>query len=428
MSTRTLFRILVLVSLLAVTAAPASATNGDNLIAIGPIARAMGGVGVAAPQDAISAVFANPAAMCFGPYCPSGEFNFAGSAFAPHVDAKVSFPGTGVTIDADSEDKIYPIPALGLSVPISKEFPFWRFGLSAYGVTGLGVDYKDTDLDQSGFYDFGPMGSFPLVAGEFTELSIMKFSPAIAVQPLENLSLGLGLHVNYGSLDLREGSSTGFALGAQIGAIYKPTDTISLGINYVTPQKVDHDNVADFDGDGNADTLELESPQHIDFGIAYQPLFADLLLEADVKWINWSNAAGYDDFDWDDQWVFAVGAQYRPAVMPKLALRAGYNYGENPVKEHDGFDGTTLTRVQGKSLPTYYYETFRIIGFPAIVEHHLTLGVGYDFTPSFSMHLGYVHGFETTIRQNGTDITGQPVELESTLSEDSFDFGLTWRF
>ena len=49
------------------------ATNGDNLIGIGPISRAMGGVGVAAPQDAISAIFANPAATCFGNYCQIGR-------------------------------------------------------------------------------------------------------------------------------------------------------------------------------------------------------------------------------------------------------------------------------------------------------------------------------------------------------------------
>ena len=49
-------------------APPAMATNGDNLIGVGPISRAMGGVGIAAPQDAISAVFSNPAAMCFGPF------------------------------------------------------------------------------------------------------------------------------------------------------------------------------------------------------------------------------------------------------------------------------------------------------------------------------------------------------------------------
>ena len=73
------------------------ATNGDNLIGVGPISRAMGGVGIAAPQDAISAVFANPAAMCFGPFCPTGEVDFAGTMFIPDVKAKVSGPGVGGT-------------------------------------------------------------------------------------------------------------------------------------------------------------------------------------------------------------------------------------------------------------------------------------------------------------------------------------------
>src|SRR5512135_575729 len=71
------------------------ATNGDNLMAIGPIARSMGGVGVAAPQDAISAVFANPAAMCFGPYCPGSEVNFAGSVFMPAAHAQITIPAFG---------------------------------------------------------------------------------------------------------------------------------------------------------------------------------------------------------------------------------------------------------------------------------------------------------------------------------------------
>ena len=69
------------------------ATNGDNLIAIGPISRAMGGVGIAYPLDAISAVFANPAAMCFGLYCPSAEVNFAGTLFMPDVEAKITTGG-----------------------------------------------------------------------------------------------------------------------------------------------------------------------------------------------------------------------------------------------------------------------------------------------------------------------------------------------
>jgi len=195
----------------------AMATNGTNLIAIGPISRAMGGTGIAAPQDAISAVFSNPAAMCFGPYCPSTEVNFSGTLFMPKVDAKIT-TADGV-IKADSEDNIYAIPAIGLSVPLSEGPQNWRFGLAAYGVSGLGVDYKDTAIDLASY-----PGGAPVASGEYTELQIMKFAPSIAFQPLPNLSLGLALHINYETLDLRDGGSTAYAFGFQPGIIWKPLD------------------------------------------------------------------------------------------------------------------------------------------------------------------------------------------------------------
>ena len=68
----------------------AFATNGDNMIAIGPVARAMGGVGIAYPLDAISSVFANPAPMCFGEYRLASESNFSGTLFMPEIDTKVT--------------------------------------------------------------------------------------------------------------------------------------------------------------------------------------------------------------------------------------------------------------------------------------------------------------------------------------------------
>lgn len=417
------FATILVVLLVGFGVGSAQATNGDYLIGIGPISRSMGGVGIAAPQDAISAVFANPAAMCFGPYCPESEINFAGTLFAPEVKAKVT--NAKGTIEADGDDKVYPIPAFGLSVPITQAPPFWRFGLSAYGVSGLGVDYRDTAIENNSFYNFGPMGQFPLVAGSYTELSIMKFAPSIAVQPFDKWSFGLAFHIDYASLDLGDGSSNNYGYGVQVGAIYKPTEKLSFGLNYVSPQNVDFDNVSDFDGDGSKDTLKLEMPQTVGLGAAYQ-LTSKLLVEADVKWVNWSSANGYEDFDWDDQWVFAIGGQY--AVTTKLKLRAGYNYASNPVNEHNGFNGMQMTSVQGKSMPAYYYETFRIIGFPAIAEHHLSFGIGYAFTPRFEVNFGYMHAFSNSISETGTDITGRPVELKSDLSEDSLDFGLTWRF
>ena len=398
----------------------ALATNGDNLIAIGAIARSMGGVGIAAPLDAISAVFSNPAAMCFGPYCPSSEIDFDGTLFMPKVDAKIK--RVNETISADSDDKVYAIPAIGLSVPITDKFPFWRFGLAAYGVTGLGVDYRGTSLDQP----YAGYGGYPLIAGEYTQLSIMKFAPAVAFQPNERLSFGLAAHIDYSTLDLRDGSSPGYGIGAQLGMIYKVNDNLSLGLNYITPQNVNHNDVVDFDNDGDPDRLKLESPQQVGFGVAYKFFNYKMLLEADVKWINWNGANGYDDFGWGDQWVFAVGGQYQP--IQKLFLRMGYNYGENPVNVHNGWNGQSPAAVQGKVMPRYYYETFRVIGFPAVVEHHITAGIGYEFSPKFALNLGLMHAFSKTINEQGTDITGQPVGIESTLSENSLDLGLTWRF
>ncbi|MEJ2253621.1 MAG: outer membrane protein transport protein [Nitrospirota bacterium] len=422
--------ILLVCGMVAVLAPTAQATNGDNLIAVGPIARAMGGVGIAAPQDAISAVFSNPAAMCFGPYCPGSEVNFAGTLFMPSPEGKITIQGVGV-IDADSDEKVYAIPAFGLSVPIN---PKLRFGLAAFGVSGLGVDYRDTAIEDPTFFDFSGVGAgpfAPLASGEYTQLQIMKFSPNIAYLVNDKLSVGLGVHIIYSSLDFRNGSSFNYGAGVQVGAIYKATDMVSLGVTYQSPQSVDHKNVLAANGQ-NAD-LKLESPQEVGVGVAFEPLPGQLLLEVDGKWVNWSGAKGYEDFGWDDQFVVAVGGQYKP--VPKLALRLGYNYAKNPVDENNGWDGSfgvsgpnDVVMVQGTPFPRYYYETFRIIGFPAIVQHHITGGVGYEFTNNFAMNLAYTHAFSETLTESGTDPFGRPVALESQLSENSLEFGVTWRF
>ncbi len=47
-------------------------------------------------------------------------------------------------------------------------------------------------------------------------------------------------------LDLGSGTSSGFALGAELGAIYK-TGPFSFGAVYISPQKIKHKNVANFD-------------------------------------------------------------------------------------------------------------------------------------------------------------------------------------
>jgi long-chain fatty acid transport protein len=402
----------------------ALATNGDNLIGVGPISRAMGGVGIAAPQDAISAVFSNPAAMCFGDFCPSSQVDFAGTIFKPDTHATVNAGSR--SFDATSAPRVYPIPALGISFNF-KELPKWRFGFGAYGVTGQGVDYRQTSLDQPIPVPPG-FPSLPLASGLRTDLTLLKFAPTVAYMPLPWLSVGVALNIDYSTLDLGSGSASGFGLGAQIGAIVKPHPKVSFGVTYITPQNITYRRVTDFNGDGSLDDLTLGSPNIFGAGIAFEPILQKLLIEGNIKWLNWSNARGYKDFDWRDQVVFSVGAQYKP--IPKLALRLGYNYAQSPVTPHRTFQGGpgNFTNVQGFQVPTYYFESFRTVGFPAIVEHHITCGVGYNVTKKFIFNISYMHAFENKITETGTNPFGQPAKLESRLSEDSVDIGFSIRF
>ncbi len=406
----------------ALVATPALATNGDSMMAIGPNARAMGGVGIASPQDAISAVFANPAAMCFTPGCAYSEVNFSGTIFMPHVKASVDLQNGG-SFAANGKDNVYAIPAIGLSAPIDPETRRWRFGLAAYGATGLGVDYRSSVLNQN-----FPGTSYPLVQGTFTSLMIMKFAPSISYQISPNLSVGVSAHIDYATLDLGNGSSPAYGFGGQIGIIYRPTSEWSLGATYTSPQSTDFGNVVKMPN-GSYHGLELESPNQVGIGVSRTFMDGRLLLEVDGKYINWGGAAGYKDFGWQDQWVAGLGAQF--ALVPKkLFLRAGYNYGNNPVKTSNGW-GTTPTsghNVQGMSYPDYYYESFRMIGFPAVVEQHVTAGIGYAFSEKFEVNLGYTHAFENTISESGQFMGGPETTISSSLSEDSVDFGLTWRF
>jgi long-chain fatty acid transport protein len=187
----------------------ANATNGDNFIAVGPIGRAMGGTGIAAPQDSISAVFANPAGMCFGPYCPGTQLDFAGTIFLPSVHGYVSVPGAGINVSARSQANVFVIPAIGVTTPISSDstsfFSRFRFGIAAYGNSGLGVDYRERLMPFQGFSQF----------------QIMKFAPSLAYRITDNLSVGANFQVSYEAMDLGAGTSSAFGFGGQIGAIYR---------------------------------------------------------------------------------------------------------------------------------------------------------------------------------------------------------------
>ena len=429
-----------LIALAAVIPASLPATNGDNMIAIGGKSRAMGGVSIAYPQDAITAVFGNPASLCFTKFCPSTQVDVAMTFFMPDVTGEVTNPlNPSTTLKSNSDDQIYPIPAAGVALPFGEDNR-GRFGFAVYGVSGLGVDYRKRSIGGM-LSDLAPpemlppaFQQAPIIAGSYTSLQIMKLAPSVAWQVAPGVSVGAALHMDYAILDMGQGESDGFGYGFQVGAVYRPNKEVSLGLVYVSPQEVTHDKVINL-GAGAQD-LTLEAPQQVGVGIAYEVMEGRLMVAADLKWINWANAEGYKDFDWGNQTVLALGVQYE-AIEDKLVLRAGLNYGKNPVKEHNGWDGSfdmgtgypnDMKNVQGIVMPTYFYETFRIIGFPAIVETHLTFGFTYHMSEKFAFSLAYMEALEEEIAETGTGPTGAPTLLKSTLGERSVEVAASWKF
>lgn len=369
------------------------ATNGTNLIGIGPVSRSMGGAGVAAPQDAISAIFSNPAAMCFGPYCPGSSADFAGTYFDPTVTGTVPTPGGPAT--ATSQTEPFMVPAIGISNPITEKL---RFGIGMYGQSGMGTDYKGTAIgtDATNYL--------------YTQLQTMKFAPNLAWLITPNFSVGASVEVVWQSLDLGQGAAAGYGLGLQIGALYH-LGKFNFGASYTTPESITHKNVSSFGGATWYD-LKLENPQTVKLGVSFEPN-TSWLIEGYTRWYGWGSADGYKDFGWDDQVVFGIGAQWRPAE--KWAIRAGYNYGKNPVSL-DAAD-SFRTSVQGIPVSPNNYEGLRIVGFPAIAEQHFTAGVGYNLTQNWLLNLSFVYSPEETITQG---------PLSASLKEFTSTFGLTY--
>ena len=145
----------------------------------------------------------------------------------PDVKASVTGAMGQGKIKGNSEDEVYAIPAFGVSVPITDGLspPDWRFGLAAFGVTGLGVDYRESNLDQPTFFPFtmaGAPADGPLITGEYTALQSMRFAPAFGFQPNAKVSFGLAGIIEYSNPDLGNGSDWDYGFGVQGGAIFRP--------------------------------------------------------------------------------------------------------------------------------------------------------------------------------------------------------------
>ncbi len=377
------------------------ATNGMRLIGIGPIQRSMGGANVGLPKDSTAAL-TNPAGLIK----LDRRLDLAFTAFDPKVEYEATSSFGQVTTNGKtikSKTQPFPVPGLGLVLPINEN---WTFGFGGYGVAGMGVDYASNLYNNR----------------TYTEYSFLKLAPGFSYKVNERLSLGFAPNINYAEMDFEAGSPAevphrdgrAWGIGATVGLLYDVSERVSLGLVYESKQAFQD---FEFDTTAGRDELSFDQPQSLTAGLGIKQT-ERLRFAVDVQWIDWEqimglhkpsykvNNSGASPYNmrWGDQFVYKFGVEYD--LNEKWQLRAGYNYGKEPTEAT---------------------QPFEVIAFPGIAEQHFTAGFGYQLKEDLQLNVGVMYA--PTVDKIASNATGQFIDTStSSMSQYSIDLGLSWKF
>jgi len=375
------------------------ATNGDNLIATGAKSRGMGGVGVSKSFGAESAL-ANPALLTSVKSMEiAGSFTFfkPDVTYASDTLSKAQDETDSSFVATKSEEETNLIPEISFAHRINENLVY---GVSVTGTASMGVDYSEKN----------PASTLNMK----TSLQLLKIAVPFAYE-VTGLSVGISPIVQFGTLEmshiildgsgnftlLDNGPASDTTLGYEAGLAYDFSkigfEGFSIGAVYKSELKMTYDNtisdsVAAFErlgsvGIGSGD--DLDQPPEIGLGMAYT--FSEHTVAFDYKHVAWGSAAGYKDFGWDDQDVYAIGYEYETS---EYSLRVGYNYAKSPLQEQDG-------QTYGGAIKN----SFNLAGFPGIVEKHYTLGGSYLLNDDVELDLAFVYADEVSESFNTTEAT-----------------------
>lgn len=213
------------------------------------------------------------------------------------IVTKAHFRESGSKTEHESELGIFPMPMFALTHKLNDKL---TLGLSLYPSDGLGVEYQSLKYQKS-------------------LLASINFTPAIAWQISDQLSVGVGLDFVYGQMTenaifdqlgfpidgvFLKNKASGWGLGYRLGLRYEPCDWLAFGASYASKRKVAMDCQSDVTALG-LDLGELRGKTSIGFpgrlglGIAIKP--ADKWLVAlDFDYYDYS---GLDKIKFDFDWI-----------------------------------------------------------------------------------------------------------------------------
>jgi len=405
------------------------ATNGNQATATGQSARGAAGAGIAYPQDTL-AVGINPAAgVHIGDRIDTGL-----ELFKP----KREFTYAGSTSDGNDTD-VFIVPEFGYNRMLTRNISGndKAFSLAIYGAGGQNTDYANHAIIRNAKLRFG----IPLTNGQspaMVNLEQLFVQPTFSTELGKRHSVGISAILAYQTLEVEglepfdnptfssspgnvtnNGKDDAFGIGFSFGWIGKVNNRLTLGAMYQTRIKMDSfDKYKGIITDGG--TLDIPAKTGIGLAFAASPKW-DILFDinrvfySDTKALGNSTIAPPETpaslgattgFGWDDQTVYKFGVVYKHSS--KLTLRAGLNYGKNPVPNSTFNDGFFNSLTQ------------------AITEKHLSLGFTYRIKPKMSITGSYVRTFEKTLTGNGTSLIGLGDAPDLRVNQHALGLTFSW--
>lgn len=369
----------------------APATDGINLVGIGPVQEGTGGAGAASGKNATWTSL-NPAGLTQVP----SELDLSLQLFAPDrtVDSTAS-GGAG----KQEDDSTFYIPTVGTAFRTSPEARgVW--GVMLYGSCGMGVNYETGRI--------GPPGGQSLY-DQRTDLSVAKTIAAYALELDNGLSLGAGPILVFSRLRTDMFNAAGqpqedtwdeaYGGGAVFGLTQRLGKRLRVGAAYTTEQPVE-----EFDTYQDLLGGSLNLPQELVTGVAVK-LSATVEAVLDYRWIGWGELDTFGDtFGWDSQNVVKAGVTWQAADT--VTLRGGVSHGNSPIDSGNAFSNTL---------------------FPAIMQTHLTTGLSITFD-AFDLDVTYVHALKEEIEANGADTGGFGAGTRISMVQNSLTLGTRMSF
>ena len=425
------FRLGALSAALILAHGSAQATNGLFLPGFGNRSIGMGGVGIAYGRDSLSAA-ANPANIvntgmrgdmgvaifnaerhaCVGPATGLLPQNTSGA----YPQAPFGFDGC-----SESDIKYFVMPEMGMTMPLTERL---HVGMAFVPLGGGGTNYPQN------FFSYQPSPSAPATPASSAKLGVdlMILQAPLTVAYKLNEDHAIAASLSFAAARFRAYGLQAFqTFDATVTPITSdPAHLTNLGYDYSYGAGVKLGWLGEFFDDKltlglvyNSRTYmtkfdkyrglfaeqgDFDLPESYGIGFAFKPI-KNLVIAADVLHVKYTDVAaignpgpgsysgrppralnglpssldpskelGNDNgmgFGFSDQTVYKLGIQY--GINQRLQVRAGYNYGKNPIADNQ----LTFATLAPANTEKHYS-----LGFTYKASEELEISGAYMYVPS----------------------------------------------